>query len=312
MYAPSDPRSTLGVTAGPTTVSSASFPEAIAAPEIADFSQLAPCELSEAGSRTWLLRAQNVLLAYTEAVPGERFVRRDDDEHLVLLVHPEATATVRADGDEAALQGLGMIAVPPGRSEVELPRGGAMVRLFEPDVELAARALNAEDYRRPHPRVALAVRSFTARASSDAAAVRGRLRAYPVGGLEKSPERFGRILRSRSFMVNFLFPHEGPRDARALSPHHHDDFEQLSVAVSGEFVHHIRTPWLSDSTLWRDDVHARVGSPSAAVIPPPTVHTSEAVGAGLNQLLDVFAPPRADFSAKQGWVLNADDYAEPA
>ena len=50
-------------------------------------------------------------------------------------------------------------------------------------------------------------------------------------------------------------------------------------------------------------------SPSVAIIPPGIIHSTRAVGEGTHQLIDIFAPPRADFLA-QGWALNADEYPQ--
>jgi hypothetical protein len=112
-------------------------------------------------------------------------------------------------------------------------------------------------------------------------------------------------------MVNYFYPDDGPRDPHKLSPHHHDDFEQISLQLAGEYVHHIRTPWTVDIDTWRDDDHQRCSSPAVTIIPPPTIHTSQGVEQMRHHLIDIFCPPRVDFSERPGWVLNHDEYPMP-
>jgi hypothetical protein len=108
-------------------------------------------------------------------------------------------------------------------------------------------------------------------------------------------------------MINWFPDVIEPRDPEQLSPHLHDDFEQCTVTLAGAYLHHFRTAWTPRMSQWRPDEHPRVESPSITVIPPPLIHTTQAIEGDLFQLLDVFSPPRQDFLA-QGWVLNADDY----
>jgi hypothetical protein len=162
-------------------------------------------------------------------------------------------------------------------------------------------AINAADYLTPRMDVAEYV-EWPVPIGSE------RLRRYLVRDATQDPARFGNIFRSRGFMVNFLNVDVAPRDPEKLSPHAHEDFEQISLAVEGEYVHHIRIPWTARSSDWRDDVHHRIGTPSVAVIRPRAIHTSQSVGPGPNALIDIFSPPRRDFSLRPGLVLNDDDY----
>ncbi|MBB4683260.1 cupin domain-containing protein [Amycolatopsis jiangsuensis] len=290
MYEKDDPRSALATATAPRPDSGA----AIAAAQYLD--------LRTAG----VVRAQNVILVHTEARAGDELDNGTLEGELAVIVTGASPAfTVRTGGEALRVAEPGLVVVPPGPSRISVEGDGPLVRLVEAtEPAWRDRPANAAAYAEDHPRVALLERW-------PQPAGEPGVRFYPLSKVPQDPKRFGRIFRTRSFMVNFLPEQDGPRDPHKLSPHSHDDFEQLSLAVQGEYVHHIRTPWLNDSAVWREDEHVRIGSPSVTVIPPPTVHTSEASDPGVNQLIDIFSPPRTDFSEKPGWVLNADDYPMP-
>lgn len=301
MYDRSDPRSALTPDA-PATVA----PDTpIATPTYAEFDGPPACDDEKSG-RTWAVRGQNFVLTLSRTSAGQVLERPDQEhEYVVLLTDAAAHVVVEAAGATEDVRGTAMVVVPPGPSAVRAVADTAVVRLFDHrSADVAALAVNADDYAGPHARVA-PLEPWPAPEGGD------RVRVYRPDDVPAEPGRFGRIYRTRSFMVNFLDPFDGPRPRNKLSPHHHDDFQQCSLAVSGEFEHHIRTPWTPDMDQWRPDEHRTVGSPSATVIPPPTVHTTRACGGGRNQLIDIFSPPRTDFSAQDGWVLNAADYPAP-
>jgi hypothetical protein len=272
-------------------------------PQYFDFTCIEPDTVSNAGSSTWRLRAKNIVFVLTELKAGDHLVRVGDaDEHMLVMLNDTQSLDARAGDQTLAVTGRSIIIIPPGDSEITAKSDGRVLQLFPPSAaDLADSCRNSSFYVSGAPHVAKSAPWPAPKVS--------KLHVYTaLDQIPSSPNRMGRIYRNRHAMVNFLYARLGPRDPSSLSPHHHDDFEQLSYADSGEYVHHIRTPWTKDRRDWRQDEHIRLGSPSLIIIPPPTIHTSEAIGPGRNQLLDVFAGPRSDFSSKDGWVLNADDY----
>lgn len=301
VYAADDIRSTLASATPARTVDAST---AIRPSQWIEFHQLPPTEVSDAGSRTWVARAANLVIAYTEAKAGDVFARvAQPDEYTVLMYSESAPVTVTADAAVASVAEEALIVVPPGDSEVRADRDGVLIRLFSnAAADLCERAVNAAAYAAPDPRVT-PLQPWPDPVGGFA------LRVYRLVDTPIAEGRFGRIFRTTNLMVNFLAEEPKPRDIHKLSPHVHDDFEQISLAVKGRFMHHIRYPWGPDSTQWRPDENREIDTPSICVIPPPTVHTTQGVGPH-QQLIDIFSPPRHDFSAS-GWVLNAEDYPSP-
>lgn len=298
MYGQNDLRTTL--VAAPKGPSPKSFKHA----SYARFYAQPPQQRTDLAA-TWYARGATMIVAYSDVEAGAVFERSGQpDEYAVVIPDDGVEIEISIAEGSTIASGKTVSFVPAGTSKITVLKGGRILRLFTVDsTDLAALCSNAADYAEPDPNVPPLM------AWPDPVGGR-KVRVYS-GDVAPEQGRFGRIYRGSTIMVNFGDGRVGPRAADNLSPHHHDDFEQYSVALDGDYIHHLRWPWISDSTQWIEDDHERCGAPSVAVIPPPATHTSQGIGDGLNRLLDVFCPPRRDFSDKPGWVLNAADYPMP-
>ncbi len=253
------------------------------------------------GVRTWYGRAQNLLVAYSKLEKGATLpVTGSENEYFIVLI--DGSIDVTSEKGSASVDNSAQIIVPPGNSSLSATSPSTLVRVFAPPPpELARLAVNSTSYDEPHPNVgALELWPMP----SDGY----KLRVYQF---DKLPPDSRTIFRSRNIMINWGGRYGGPRDVKRLSPHKHDDFEQVSMCIEGKYVHHVRYPWESDSTSWMEDDHIVIDTPSITIMPPPALHTSVASGEK-NALIDIFAPPRMDFSLG-GMVFagNAADYPMP-
>lgn len=262
-----------------------------------------PPRLSEASSRTWITRGGNFVVAISEVTAGAVLERDDNpDEYMMLLAG--TGATVAAGGELIEAESESLTIVPPGASRITTKGPGHVVRvLSDRCVDFAAEADNAAVY-------AGGAKDVVPLVPWPAPPGGYKLRNYKPFSYDK-PETNMRVFRCTNLMMNVITKRTAPRDTTKLSPHAHEDFDQASLLLEGDYIHHMRYPWTADLAEWRDDEQIAVGSPSVLVIPPKAIHTSRNVGTKRSWLIDIFAPPRVDFS-KRGLVLNADDYPMPA
>ena len=258
---------------------------------------------SHGGQHSWAVRGQNFVTVLTWAAARQVLSGpTSPDEHMILLFEDGAAEVAHDSGERVKATGPAVVIVPAGHADVTTLTAGYVLRVFTSAGEAAAKAVNASTYTQPNPMVV---------PLPDVPPVPlGSLRVIPLADVHEVPGRLGRIYRTASLMINWFAPQDEPRNPDELSPHVHDDFEQASVTLAGDYVHHVRRPWTKRMRDWRPDEHVQVMSPSVTLIPPGNIHTTRGVGRGPHQLIDIFAPPRTDF-IEQGWVLNQADYETP-
>ncbi|KQX38099.1 hypothetical protein ASD04_10750 [Devosia sp. Root436] len=275
------------------------------------FSEQEPQARGEDGlSGTWITRGGNFAVCVSEVQPGAVLVRQDNPEEYMLIAPPQGAAlTIEAGGQVIEAQPDSLTIVPPGPSRVTARTAGRLVRIFSRAADdILALAINGEVYADGAPE--LAPVDLWPEPNGGF-----KLRHYPLAQyFDPQGERIQpRCFRSTNMMVNLFGHFHTRRDTQSLSPHWHDDFEQASLCLDGTWIHHLRYNWGADLGNWVPDDHTALPTPSVIVIPARVIHTSRDVGSDgpESSLYDIFCPPRMDFAAKPGFVLNEDDYPLP-
>jgi len=256
------------------------------------------------GATHWAGRGQNFAVEWRHAGAGGSSTELASPDEMLLIVL-DAPLRILGVQAEALAQARSICILPPGTWQLQLQPGCTCAALSSLRAGAQAGAVNEDAYAQPDPRIAPVGAAWP---RVDGAS---ELRIFSIDTIAAPGDKPRlKMLQTSTLSINWV-EYEGPRDRQALSPHAHSSFEQGSLALAGEFVHHLRVAWGADANAWQEDQHVRLDSPSLMVVPVDTIHTSEGVGPGRHLLIDVFSPPRADFIAK-GWVANSADYRMPA
>lgn len=272
----------------------------------ASFAQLdagPPQRIEPDGSPTWIARGANFVVCVSWVVGGAELVQEGIPDESMVLLSPGVPVTLETGTETQTIDEEALAILPPGDARLTAHAEGWVVRIYSSAAgDFGAVAANCRDYASGAPDVA-PIKLWPDPEGGF------RLRVYPLKE-HNHDVGFGRLFRSTNLMINVLPPAGARRDPARLSPHHHEDFEQGSLTLGGEFVHFLRTPWGPDSRQWRSDERIACDGVSLTVIPPRMIHTTSWAGAGA-RLVDVFSPPREDFSLRPLWVRNAADYPLP-
>lgn len=252
--------------------------------------------------RRWLMRGQNFIVEWVEAATAGQTVTAES-EHETLVLLPEVGGAIQQAGKPAVHAAAGAICiVPPGPYSVTLEQAGrcCVIASSRSDVDMND-TVNAPAYADPDPRIVPVGTPYRRHTGQ------GEIQVLQLDEI-KAPADKPRLkmFQTETLSINWV-AYEGPRTRSQLSPHSHAHHEQGSLAIKGNYKHHLRVKWGNNANLWQDDEHCAAPSPSLLVVPVNLIHTTEGVGNDAHILVDIFSPPRADFIAK-GWIYNAGDY----
>ncbi len=259
-----------------------------------------PSLLNKPHPSQWTGRGQNFAAAWNYAGATGSSTQAESVDEIMLLVL-DAAISISGDGKSTDAPARSICILPPGKWQMNLKPNATCVVLKSLREGATAHAVNESAYSPRDARITPVGAPYKAlRAGSD-------IRIFSIDSVSASKDKPRlKMLQTATMSINWV-EYEGPRDREALSPHSHKSFEQGSLALAGDFTHHLRVEWGENANLWQEDTHAVLNSPSLLVVPVQLIHTTEGVGEGRHLLIDIFSPPRADFIAK-GWVANSGDY----
>jgi len=259
-----------------------------------------PAHETEGSASTWWVRAANMITAYSEVVAGSVLERADNaDEYFLWALFMSCQVT--ANGETADVPAGSVVVIPPGASSIRFAAAGSVWRGFTSlNADLLQKAPNSGEYAE-HPAGVAPLEPWPMPPDGY------KIRVYR---LDDTPAGKSHCYVHRTAMTNFIWPVPAkPRRPDAMSPHTHEDFEQVSIIHSGTMVHHMRRAWSRNMHEWLPDEHVILTSPAIAISKPPDIHTTQALSAGERVgLIDFFAPVRWDFSNVDGMVVNRGEY----